>query len=86
DTRSWQGDIRVGGAWETTGVGRTGPYRMIGEFIEVAAPARLVHSWAVVGAPGGRSTVSYDLESPATGTRLTLRHAGLDLPPVCEAT
>lgn len=86
DTRSWAGDVRAGGHWETTGVGQIGPYRMVGEFVAVEPPRRLEHSWMVVGAPGGVSTVTYDLEPVGTGTRLTLRHAGLDLAPICEAT
>lgn len=86
DTRSWAGDVRAGGQWETTGVGQMGPYRMVGQFIEVEAPRRLAHTWTVVGAPGGVSTVTYTLEPLGAGTRLTLRHAGLGLAPVCEAT
>ncbi len=86
DTRRWTGEVRVGGQWETTGVGQTGPYRMVGEFFAVEAPRRLEHSWTVVGAPGGVSRVIYDLEPVETGTRLTLRHAGLKVAPICEAT
>jgi uncharacterized protein YndB with AHSA1/START domain len=86
DTRTWSGDISVGGRWETTGVGRMGPYRMIGEFVEIEAPRRLVHTWTVVGAPGGVSTVAYDIEATSQGASLTLRHAGLTVPPIREAT
>lgn len=86
DTRTWVGDISVGGHWETTGVGQAGPYRMVGEFLEVEVPRRLVHTWMVVGAPGGASRVTYDLEAVPGGTRLVLRHSGLTVPPVREAT
>ena len=86
DTRTWMGDVRVGGPWETTGVGQMGPYRMVGAFIAIEAPRRLAHTWTVVGTPGGVSTVAYDLEPAGRGTRLTLHHAGLNVAPICEAT
>lgn len=86
DTRIWRGDVRIGGLWESSGVGQFGPYRMVGEFLEIDAPRRLVHTWTVVGAPGGSSTVTYELEPTSAGTRLTLRHAGLAVPQIREAT
>lgn len=86
DTREWQGDLRVGGQWQSAGIGMAGPYRMTGSFIEVAGPRRLVHDWTVVGAPGGSSTVSYDLAAIPGGTRLTLRHDGLRIPEICINT
>jgi len=86
DTREWQGDVRVGGRWQSAGIGMAGPYRMAGDFIEIAAPHRLVHGWAVIGAPGGTSTVRYDLAAIPGGTRLTLRHEGLRVPEICVNT
>lgn len=86
DTREWQGDLRVGGRWQSAGIGMAGPYRMSGAFIEIAGPHRLVHDWTVVGAPGGTSTVRYDLAAIPGGTRLTLRHEGLRVPEICINT
>lgn len=86
DTREWQGDVRVGGRWQSAGIGMAGPYRMGGDFIEIVAPHRLVHGWTVIGAPGGTSTVSYDLAPIPGGTRLTLRHDGLRVPEICTNT
>ncbi len=86
DTREWQGDLRVGGRWQSGGIGMAGPYRMTGTFIDIAGPHRLVHDWTVVGAPGGPSTVSYALAAIPGGTRLTLRHDGLRIPEICINT
>ncbi len=77
DTREWSGDVRAGGRWQTSGVGRGHPYTLGGTFLEVDAPRRLVHTWQFAGRPGAPSTVSYDVEPIAGGTRVTLRHAGL---------
>jgi uncharacterized protein YndB with AHSA1/START domain len=35
DTREWTGDLRVGGRWEASGVGKNGPYSLEGEFLEI---------------------------------------------------
>jgi uncharacterized protein YndB with AHSA1/START domain len=86
ETREWAGDVRVGGAWRASGVGRAGPFAFDGEFLEVEAPNRLVHSWQRSGAPVAPTTVSYFLQSVDGGTRLTLRHSGFTTPETCEAT
>src|SRR5436189_1576493 len=51
DTREWTGDVRVGGRWQASGVGRGRPYGLEGEFLEVDPPRRLVHTWCAVGSP-----------------------------------
>jgi uncharacterized protein YndB with AHSA1/START domain len=86
DTREWTGDVRVGGRWRASGVGKGKPYALEGEFLEVDPPRRLVHTWHGVGAPGAPSTVSYLLERQGGGTRLTLRHSGLAAREVCNNT
>lgn len=78
DTREWTGDVRVGGRWEASGVGKDGPYSLEGEFIEIDPPRRLVHTWHPVGAPAAAtSTVTYMLEPFDGGTRITLRQSGV---------
>jgi uncharacterized protein YndB with AHSA1/START domain len=86
DTREWSGDVRVGGRWNASGIGRGNPYRLEGEFLEVDAPRSLVHTWHPADAPGTPSVVSYRLEPTATGTRVTLRHTGIAAPEVAEGT
>jgi uncharacterized protein YndB with AHSA1/START domain len=80
DTREWSGDVRVGGRWRASGHARGAPYALEGEFLEVDPPRKLVQTWHAVGAPGTPSTVTYLLEPIAGGTRLTVRHAGLNAP------
>lgn len=86
DTRQWQGDVRQAGKWEASGVGKMGPYALEGEFIEIDAPRRLVHTWKPKGAPVEPMIVTYDLEKSAGGTRLTLSQTGFQSPDVCMAT
>jgi uncharacterized protein YndB with AHSA1/START domain len=79
DTREWSGDVREGGRWRSAGVGRGDAYSLEGEFVAVDAPRRLAHTWRRGDADGPTTTVMYLLEptgSSASGTRLTLRHAG----------
>jgi uncharacterized protein YndB with AHSA1/START domain len=72
DTREWSGDVRVGGQWSASGVARGAPYTLVGEFLEVDPPRKLVQTWHMKGAPGTPSTVTYMLESIPGGTRLTV--------------
>lgn len=77
DTREWRADVRKGGNWSASGVGRGQPYVLQGEFVEVSPPKRLVHTWRSGGGAGKDSTVTYELEEVSGGTRLTLRHDGI---------
>jgi uncharacterized protein YndB with AHSA1/START domain len=86
DTREWMGDVRAGGRWRATGVGKGNPYALEGEFLEVDPPRKLVHTWHAVGAPGAPSTVTYLLEPLEGGTRVTLRHSGVIAPQACTNT
>lgn len=80
DTREWNGDVRIGGRWSASGVARGAPYTLVGEFLEIDPPKKLVQTWQIEGAPGTPSTVTYLLEMIPGGTRLTVRHAGLVAP------
>jgi uncharacterized protein YndB with AHSA1/START domain len=51
-----------------------------GEYLEVEAPRRLVHTWGWEGnpdVPPGSSTVEYELLPEGNGTRVRLTHRGL---------
>jgi uncharacterized protein YndB with AHSA1/START domain len=86
DTREWTGDVRVGGRWKVSGMGRGAPYAIEGEFLVVDPPRKLVHTWHPPGKPEAASTVSYSLQAIDGGTRLTLRHTGITAPDVCANT
>jgi uncharacterized protein YndB with AHSA1/START domain len=86
DTREWKGDLRVGGHWESAGIGGGNPYRLGGEYLEIEAPVRLGHTWKMVGEPGEPSNVAYRLEPQGDGVRLTVDHASLMIEGICEAT
>jgi uncharacterized protein YndB with AHSA1/START domain len=85
DTREWTGDLRVGGRWRACGMTRGQPYVQEGEFLEIQAPRRLVHTWDDAGTTTAPSTVTYELERTDGGTRVTLRHAGFASRDVCNA-
>jgi uncharacterized protein YndB with AHSA1/START domain len=86
NTADWSGDVKVGGRWKASGVGRGRAYGLEGEFREIDAPRKLVHTWSAVGAPAAPSTVTYFLEPAARGTRLTLRQEGFAAREICLAT
>jgi uncharacterized protein YndB with AHSA1/START domain len=86
DTREWSGDVRVGGRWRASGVGKRGPYVLEGEFLEVDEPRELSHTWHGAGIPGSPTTVTCVLEGIEAGTRITLRHSGFTVPEVCTNT
>ena len=86
DTREWSGDVRPGGRWSASGIGGGNPYSLEGEFLEVRAPEKLVHTWHLAGTPNAPTTVTYDLEPTETGTRLTLTHDGFTSSEGCTNT
>ncbi len=76
-TTKWTGDLRVGGAWRTEGVGADGtPFSVGGEFVEIDPPRKLVQTWRADWDGGNVTTITYRLEAIAGGTRLSLRHTG----------
>src|SRR5215472_3300327 len=43
---TYEADLRVGGDWRMTGVGRDGrPFEIKGKFLKVDAPRRLSYTW-----------------------------------------
>jgi uncharacterized protein YndB with AHSA1/START domain len=76
-TTKWTGELRVGGAWRTEGIGADGkPFSVGGEFVEIDAPRKLVQTWRPDWDGGNVTTLTYRLEPIPSGTRLTLRHVG----------
>jgi uncharacterized protein YndB with AHSA1/START domain/uncharacterized protein YciI len=76
-TTAWTGDVRVGGAWRSSGVAADGSeFSVGGEYLEVDPPRRLVHTWKPSWDEVGATTVTYTLAAIDGGTRLTLRHDG----------
>ena len=85
DSRHWQGHVVPGGRWLASGKMRGEPYELGGEYLEVDAPRRLVHTWKRGGNPDAPTTVAYTIESVDGRTRLTLEHTGFAAPEACEA-
>ena len=76
-TTKWTGELRVGGAWRTEGVGADGkPFSVGGEFAEIDPPRKLVQTWRANWDGSNVTTLTYRLETIPNGTRLTVRHAG----------
>jgi uncharacterized protein YndB with AHSA1/START domain len=76
-------DLRVGGRYRLSmrDPEAPAPYTVVGEYLEIDPPRRLVYTWAweTPGAPDGDavSTVSVDFEEAEGGTRVVLTHRGL---------
>jgi uncharacterized protein YndB with AHSA1/START domain len=78
-------DPRPGGAClqvHTGGDDRDpGPFHMVGEYLEVDPPNRVVFTWGFeeqeIGIPPGSTTVEVTLEPAGNGTRLRLIHRDL---------
>lgn len=78
DAREWSGDVKVGGQWRASGLGRDGiPWALEGQFLEVDPPRKLSHTWNIPNSGAEPSIVTYILERIDGGTRLTLRHVGV---------
>jgi len=72
-----QCDVRKGGKWRTAGVGEKGDkYEVSGEYLEVDPPRLLVYTWAASFDGGTPTTVRWELQPQAGGTRVSLRHSG----------
>ena len=70
-------DLRVGGPWRTTGRGANGaPFTVAGEFLVIEPPRLLVQTWRPDWDGGRTTTIRYQLDPTATGTRVTVRHEG----------
>ena len=76
-TFDWMIDLRAGGKWSTSALGADGTKGTVdGEYIEVDPPKRLVYTWRPSWDDFQVTTVQYDLQPTATGTRLLVTHTG----------
>jgi uncharacterized protein YndB with AHSA1/START domain len=67
-TTAWTGDVRVGGAWRSSGVAADGSeFSVGGEYLEVDPPRRLVHTWKPSWDEVGATTVTYTLAADPEG-------------------
>ncbi|HKF05693.1 MAG TPA: SRPBCC domain-containing protein [Candidatus Sulfotelmatobacter sp.] len=74
----FQSELRPGGKWRSAGIGPEGrPFQVAGEYLEVAPPRLLVHTWIASWTGDAKTTVRWELHTTATGTLLRLRHSGL---------
>ena len=76
-TFDWVIDLRAGGKWSARARGADGMESTVdGEYIEVDPPKRLVYTWRPSWDNYAVTTVQYDLQATATGTRLLVTHTG----------
>ncbi|HKU69167.1 MAG TPA: SRPBCC family protein [Candidatus Baltobacteraceae bacterium] len=86
DTREFKADVRKGGRFTASGIGRGQPYAIEGEFTEIDAPRKLAHTWQLAGSPNKPTTVTYVLEPREGGTHITLRQDGFASPDAANNT
>ena len=86
----WKADVRPGGKWSSVGVGADGhTFRVDGEYLEVAPPTHLVHTWVASWSGNLKTIVRWELEPTdvhglhpngpkraGTGTLLKIRQTG----------
>jgi uncharacterized protein YndB with AHSA1/START domain len=77
-TTAWTGDVRVGGAWRSEGVGVDGQrFSVQGEFLVVDPPKKLVQTWRYDWDPQASvTTITWRFDAIEGGTRVTVRHEG----------
>jgi uncharacterized protein YndB with AHSA1/START domain len=76
-TSDWKVDLRPGGKWSALARGADGTTMTVdGEYLEVDPPRRLVFTWRPSWDDYAVTTVRYDIEPTATGTRLRVTHTG----------
>jgi len=76
-TSDWKIDLRPGGRWSAVARGADGSGMTVdGEYLEVDPPRLLVFTWRPSWDDYAVTTVRYDLEPTATGTRLRVTHTG----------
>jgi uncharacterized protein YndB with AHSA1/START domain len=74
------GDLRPGGKLRYVTADRSRTF-IEGEVVEFSPPKRFVHRFKFTDLAEPVQTVSFDLEPIGSGTRLTVRHEGLDQAP-----
>ena len=74
----FQSELRPAGKWRSAGIGPEGrQFQVTGEYLEVAPPRLLVHTWIASWTGDAETTVRWELNATGTGTLLRLRHSGL---------
>lgn len=81
-------DLRVGGKWQFVFVDQPELFDgVVGEYVEILEPGKLVFSWSHQRIEGGRathttrvSTVAVTIEESESGSILTVRHYDLESP------
>ncbi len=74
----FQSDLRVGGKWRSAGLdGQGHSFEVVGEYLEVDPPRRLVHTWVASWTGSVKTFVRWDLEATSQGTLVRICHSGL---------
>jgi uncharacterized protein YndB with AHSA1/START domain len=59
----FKADLRLGGKWQSDGVGADGTtFRVEGEYLEIDRPRLLVHTWISSYSGGSKTVVRWELE------------------------
>lgn len=74
----FKADLRVGGAWRSSGIGADGgPFEVNGKFLEIDPPRVLAYTWISSWTGPIRTTVRWEITPQAEGTRVVVTHSGL---------
>lgn len=70
-------DLRVGGAWRSTGVDGAGhQFEISGEYLEVDPPRLLSSTWVATWTGSVKTKIRWELAPAENGTLVRIRHTG----------
>jgi len=76
-TYDWQIDLRPGGAWSAKARAPDGTEMTVdGTYVEIDPPRLLVFTWRPSWDDFAETTVRFDLQRTASGTRVLVTHTG----------
>jgi uncharacterized protein YndB with AHSA1/START domain len=83
----WQIELRTGGKWScrTRNARDGGQMSVRGEYLVVEPPRLLVCTWLPSWENFAPTTIRYELEATAKGTRLSVTHTGFASRAACES-
>lgn len=84
ECRSFDMDIRIGGAYRLHMVSSNGDHIAVGKYTEIIPNQRLQFTWDREDTPAHSTLVTVDLEDLGKTTRLTLTHEGFNDQADCD--
>ncbi len=80
--KEFQADLRIGGAWRSSGLdGQGNRFEISGKILEIDRPRVLAYTWVASWTGDLETVVRWELEATGAGTRVRIRHSGFGAHP-----